>query len=183
MHFGLMTEEINHSYDGGLYAELIQNRIFKDDPQTPAHWSMIGDASAGTISLDDSQPINAALTTCLKLAVKNSAAGPVGAANDGYWGFPIKPNTTYRASFYAKGDKSVGPLLVSLQSADGKTTYAKESVPGVSDQWQRYTVSLTTSKDQAPALAERFVISAQSAGTVCLNLVSLFPPTFSIDHA
>src|SRR3954469_22161290 len=28
--FGLMTEEINHSYDGGLYAELIQNRIFKN---------------------------------------------------------------------------------------------------------------------------------------------------------
>jgi len=25
----LMTEEINHSYDGGLYAELIRNRIFK----------------------------------------------------------------------------------------------------------------------------------------------------------
>ena len=28
--FGLMTEEINHSYDGGLFAELIQNRTFQD---------------------------------------------------------------------------------------------------------------------------------------------------------
>src|SRR5262249_54799971 len=27
--FGLMTEEINHAYDGGLYAELIQNRTFQ----------------------------------------------------------------------------------------------------------------------------------------------------------
>ena len=35
--FGLMTEEINHSYDGGLYAELIQNRIFKDDKDKPVH--------------------------------------------------------------------------------------------------------------------------------------------------
>lgn len=24
--YGLMTEEINHSYDGGLYAEFIRNR-------------------------------------------------------------------------------------------------------------------------------------------------------------
>ncbi|MGD1090064.1 MAG: alpha-N-arabinofuranosidase, partial [Verrucomicrobiota bacterium] len=32
MLYGMMTEEINHSYDGGLYAELVQNRIFKDDP-------------------------------------------------------------------------------------------------------------------------------------------------------
>jgi len=28
--YGLMTEEINHSYDGGLFAELIQNRTFQD---------------------------------------------------------------------------------------------------------------------------------------------------------
>src|SRR2546422_539259 len=32
--YGLMTEEINYSYDGGLYAELIQNRIFRDPPDT-----------------------------------------------------------------------------------------------------------------------------------------------------
>ena len=53
MHFGLMTEEINHSYDGGLYAELVRNRTFKDDPKTPAHWSVVaspardGDHHAG----------------------------------------------------------------------------------------------------------------------------------------
>ena len=34
--FGLMTEEINHSYDGGLYAELIQNRTFQDPVPRPA---------------------------------------------------------------------------------------------------------------------------------------------------
>ena len=28
-----MTEEINHSYDGGLYAELIRNRAFLDDAE------------------------------------------------------------------------------------------------------------------------------------------------------
>ena len=27
MLYGLMTEEINYAYDGGLYAELIRNRI------------------------------------------------------------------------------------------------------------------------------------------------------------
>lgn len=30
--YGLMTEEINYSYDGGLYAELIRNRVFQDRP-------------------------------------------------------------------------------------------------------------------------------------------------------
>ena len=29
--YGLMTEEINYSYDGGLYAELVRNRTFRSD--------------------------------------------------------------------------------------------------------------------------------------------------------
>ncbi len=41
MLYGLMTEEINHSYDGGLYAELIRNRIFKDSKTKPEGWSLV----------------------------------------------------------------------------------------------------------------------------------------------
>src|SRR5450759_1364930 len=41
--YGLMTEEINHSYDGGLYAELIRNRIFKDNTAKPEGWSLVQD--------------------------------------------------------------------------------------------------------------------------------------------
>ncbi len=29
--YGLMTEEINYSYEGGLYAQLIRNTSFKED--------------------------------------------------------------------------------------------------------------------------------------------------------
>ncbi|MDQ1693608.1 MAG: alpha-L-arabinofuranosidase, partial [Acidobacteriaceae bacterium] len=36
--YGLMTEEINHSYDGGLYPELITNRAFMDDSYGPHGW-------------------------------------------------------------------------------------------------------------------------------------------------
>src|SRR5262249_13537264 len=73
MFYGLMTEEINHSYDGGLYAELIQNRIFKDsprgrqgqrrpqppDPANPPHWSVVKvDNADGSIMLDGENPVN-----------------------------------------------------------------------------------------------------------------------------
>jgi hypothetical protein len=33
--YGIMTEEINYSYDGGLYAELIRNRTFQDNASNP----------------------------------------------------------------------------------------------------------------------------------------------------
>src|SRR5580700_7376489 len=57
--YGLMTEEINHSYDGGLYAELIQNRAFLDNPTTPVHWSTVSDDnSAATITLDTANGLN-----------------------------------------------------------------------------------------------------------------------------
>src|SRR6516164_5488101 len=44
--YGLMTEEINHSYDGGLYAELIRNRAFGDNSEQPVHWSVVKDGGS-----------------------------------------------------------------------------------------------------------------------------------------
>ena len=49
--YGLMTEEINHAYDGGLYGELVQNRAFLDDAKTPVHWSLVtATGSAATMA-------------------------------------------------------------------------------------------------------------------------------------
>ena len=180
MLYGLMTEEINHAYDGGLYAELIQNRCFKDNRATPAHWSVVQEGGgAGSISLDNSQPVNAALTTCLKLEVgAASAKQRVGVANTGYWGIPITPNTRYRASVYAKASAGyTGPLTLTLESSDGATIYAKATVPHLTSAWQQYSVTLTTGK-AAPTTASRFVLSASGAGTLWFNQVSLFPPTY-----
>src|SRR5258708_39377940 len=70
--YGLMTEEINFSYDGGLYAELIRNRTFRDDPKNPVNWSAVEEGGGeGSISLDQSPGPNTALTTALKLEVSS----------------------------------------------------------------------------------------------------------------
>lgn len=180
MFYGLMTEEINYSYDGGLYGELIRNRIFKDSDTEPSHWSAVETGGSAGIALDTTQPINTALTTCLRLNVKTAPMGShVGAANDGYWGIPVKPNTKYRASFYAKSDGGAAPLTVSIESADGATIYASATVPKITIDWQPYAVTLSTGRNVVPTAATRFVITASRPGTVWLNLVSLFPPTFS----
>src|SRR5204862_6075163 len=102
--YGLMTEEINHAYDGGLYAELIRNRAFLDAGAAPAHWSAVhGDGAAAAIALDPGQLLNAAIPTSVRLDVTQAAAGHrAGIANEGYWGIPVRPKTRYRASFFAK---------------------------------------------------------------------------------
>jgi alpha-L-arabinofuranosidase len=177
---GLMTEEINHAYDGGLYAELVQNRAFKDNRTRPVHWSVIQEnGGTGSIELDNAHPINEALTTCLKLSVV--AATPerrVGVANDGYWGIPVKPRTKYRCSFFARsGDGFRDGLTVSLESADGTAVHARGSISRITDAWKQYSVTLTTG-DVKPSTANRIVLSTAGIGTLYFNLVSLFPPTF-----
>jgi len=122
MLYGLMTEEINHSYDGGLYAELIRNRIFKDNPTKAEGWSLVQEdtinskasmkiiaATQDNVPFDERRhAINGALQSCLRLTVEK-AGSRVGIANEGYWGIPVKPNTAYKASFYLKGTGTIQP--------------------------------------------------------------------------
>src|SRR5437763_15631675 len=110
-----MTEEINCSDDGGLYAELIRNRTFKENAQSPIHWSVVKYGGAdGSISLDNSTVPGTALTAALKLdATSISGNQRVGVANEGYWGITVKKNTTYNVSFYARAvDNFKGTLAV-----------------------------------------------------------------------
>lgn len=200
--YGLMVEEVNHSLDGGLYAELIRNRIFRDPPDTayrnpvngedppariaalkPApipHWSAVTSGGARcSLATDTRKPVNTtALTTSLRLQISSAGAqGRAGVANDGYWGIPVRPNTRYRASFYARAEGLAGPLTVDIESNNGSVVFAKGSVPHLTSQWKKYELTLTTG-NVTPSKTNRFVISAAKPGTVWLNLVSLFPPTY-----
>jgi len=178
--YGLMTEEINHSYDGGLYAELIRNRAFLDDAASPAHWTAIqGEGAAAAIALDANQPLNATIATSLRVEVTQASSGhAAGVANEGYWGIPVKPNTRYRASFYAKTAPGVtGPITAAIQSDDGKTTYASGRVASLTQEWKPYEVTLSTA-NVTPTAKARFVLTVDRPGTIWLSLVSLFPPTY-----
>jgi alpha-N-arabinofuranosidase len=175
--FGLMTEEINHSYDGGLFAELIQNRTFQDPGprrgSVPIHWSVVGH---GKVTTDETGPVNPALPVSLKLDL---AGGECGVANDGYWGVPVRPDTTYTASFYAKaGGGFAGPVRASIRTDDGDVSVARGETQPVTDAWNKYTVTLRTGHDAPPTSKARFVLSAGGRGSVSFSLVSLFPPTY-----
>jgi alpha-N-arabinofuranosidase len=180
LHYGLMTEEINHSYDGGLYAELVQNRAFLDNDARPVHWSVVqGAGAAATIALDRAEPLNDILTNSLRLdAASASETGRAGISNDGYWGIPVTPNTTYRLSFYARADAHFkGPITVAIESDDGATTFAHAKVSRVGAEWKLHTVTLKTGA-VTPTAKTRLTLSINQPGTVWFNLVSLFPPTF-----
>jgi len=178
--YGLMTEEINYSYDGGLYGELVRNRAFLDNPSKPDHWSLFAlRDSKGTISLDSHQPFNESIPASLRLdATAASPGAPVGVSNEGYWGIPLMRGATYHASFYARASGSVGPLTVSIVSDEGKTVYAKQRIPQLTNDWGHYEVDLKVGRWITPTAKTRLVLAVGHPGTVWFGFVSLFPPTW-----
>jgi alpha-N-arabinofuranosidase len=181
MLYGLMTEEINFSYDGGLYAEMVRNRAFQDkDHLAPAHWYLVekGDSSA-SIKLDPTIGPSEALHSSLRIDVtKADPENQAGLLNDGYWGMAVRPNTTYRGSFYAKAaSDSMGPVTALL--VDNKTgrALATATVAAIGREWKQYNFTLHTGDLEASS-TNHLVLSFARPGTAWLSLVSLFPPTF-----
>src|SRR3978361_2165220 len=97
MLYGLMTEEINFSYDGGLYAERVRNRTLGARSHAqPMHWFLVQEGNgSGTMTLDDTSGPSEALQNSLQVDVTQAdARNPVGVYNDGYWGMAVRPNTS-----------------------------------------------------------------------------------------
>ena|SRR6185437_12294508 len=178
--YGLMTEEINFSYDGGLYAELIRNRVFKDSAKKAAFWDVLqGPDDKCSIHLDKNVPINKDISVSLRFDVEKNM-GKVGIANEGYWGFPIRPAVTYNGRLYVrKTGTASGALTVALESLDGSMVYASAEITGISEQWQLYHFTLTTAGIIPRTSDAQFVITTTRTGSYWFNLVSLFPPTWN----
>lgn len=178
-HYGIFYEDINHSADGGLYAELIRNRSFEDAVEYPYHWNLLCDKANGYIELVCWGQLNKSQKQCLKVELRDVASNHSGTAtllNEGYWGINAVKGQEYTYSFWAKQSGYAGNIKVSLTSADGKTKYgsvmATEKVKGG---WTKYSGKIRCTGNDAQA---RFALTFNTKGKVFLDMVSLFPPTY-----
>lgn len=179
--YGLMTEEINYSYDGGLYAELVNNRAFETNRGPgAAGWTILqnGDARA-TMDIDKTTGPSEALAHSLKLTVENAAPkSEAGIVNGGFWGIPVHPSEQYRGSFYAKADnENIGAVTIRLINDNTGAVVATATVPALSTDWHRYEYTLKAGAVTASA-ANHLTLSVEHPGTAWFSLVSLFPPTY-----
>lgn len=178
--YGLMTEEINHSYDGGIYSELVRNRAFQDNARHPVDWTILEDGNAqASMQIDHGAGPSTALATSLKLTVqKADASNAAGIVNDGYWGIPLRAHTDYAGSFYAKASGAQsGPVEMKLIDDDTGAVIAEGSVPALTNDWKQYKLRLHTGQIETSA-RNHLALSVQQPGTVWFSLVSLFPPTY-----
>lgn len=174
---GIFFEDINYAADGGLYAELIENRDFeyalsdkdgRDKNWTSTHsWSMEG--SGSTLTIDTVSPIHPNNPHFAVLKTTQLGASLI---NTGWEGIVLKKGEKYDFSFFAKQmeGKSAG-VSVRLIGKNGEV-YAKTTAIGFATSWKKKNVVLTSNADAVDAKLE---IKPLATGKFALDMVSLFP--------
>lgn len=178
LQYGIMIEDINHSIDGGLYAELIQNRAFQGSsvyPSTIDPWTSVGPA---VLLLSNTSPtLSSALPTYLK--VTSNATAAIGVKNPGWWGIDVQVQT-YTGKLWASGTYT-GNFTATLESAISNDTWATVEIvgKGIAGQWTEYHFTLEPTAS-APNSNNTFSLTwTPAAGqTVNIGFMSLFPPTY-----
>jgi alpha-N-arabinofuranosidase len=186
--FGIFFEDLNYAADGGLYAELIQNRSFEYSPTEQAKWGPFSfwdlvktGEGDGHLGLGNVRPVHANNPHYLILTVTKSGDG-VGIANRGFDQIPVTGGAGYEASFWAyqaymgimwgAGDQTKPmPVTVRLEGKDGSVlAEAKFEISG--REWKQHRATLTPSRSDPAA---RFVLLAHDQGGLALDMVSLMP--------
>ena len=172
--YGLFFEDINYAADGGLYAELVQNRSFEycqvgDTTMPPLFsWESVGDC---TLSVENDQPLNEHNTNYLKLDIERKG-GDAGVANSGFDGIPLDAGAKYDFSCYVRKGQwtGSGTVRVTLE-ANGIECGAFE-FSDMSKGWKKIEGVIVSDQTVEDA---RLVITTQGRGDLYLDMVSLFP--------
>ena len=179
--YGIMSEEINHSYDGGLYAEMVSNRTFQTmrGPNLE-NWTLIQNgASRATIEIDKKTGPSAALTHSLKFVTQSPEPhAEAGFYNTGFWGMALRPFTLYRGSFYSKAESpAIGSITIRLVNDESGSVTASTKVQALDMAWRRYEFTLKTGA-LVPSTKNHLEFLVQHSGAAWFTLISLFPPTY-----
>ncbi len=166
--YGIFFEEINRAGDGGLYAEMLENRSFEDNASTISAWKSTG---TGQLSLDRQQPINERNETSLRMDMTGAGGSVV---NSGFnnVGLAIEKGKKYNASFYIRsGNDFNGSVTARLETRVGKVL-AQEKIETIGTAWKKHELTL---KAKGSTQTARFVLEADGEGSLWFDMVSLVP--------
>ena len=170
--YGLFFEDINHAADGGLYAELIQNRSFeyceidKQDYTPFTAWDKSEGAKWEVIS---DRPLNQENLHHLRV---EAGAGDF-IRNAGYnTGIFVEAGKRYDFSVFARAERAA-TVAVTIQDITGKV-YAlnRLTLEDTKGEWKKYELTMKAADTSYEA---KLVITFEEAGVYEFDMVSLFP--------
>ncbi len=184
--FGIFFEDINYAADGGLYAELVQNRSFEYNPAERREWHPFSfwdflspGFSIGHISVETSDPVHPNNPHYIILDIEvvgnyqqYKGLTGVGIRNYGFDGMVIKKGERYDFSLFARLiSENPVELHISLQTPRD-SIIAQNTLYVSSGSWQKYKAVLTASANCDSA---SLVVLARNTGRLAIDMVSLFP--------
>ena len=183
--FGIFIEDLNYTADGGLYAELVQNRSFEYAPSdvdantknTPwdnfTAWTFLKSGNGiGTLSLESKNPLNESNPHYVEIKILTSGKYGVGIRNSGYDGIVLNKGKKYVFSAFIRNPSSdTIPARIRLITNDGKII-AQQDFFTNGNQWQKYSFTLVADNDTENANIE---LLFTRTGIVDVDMVSLFP--------
>lgn len=142
-------------------------------------WSLEPRGGAkGEMKITEANPMNAASSRSLAMTVYPGEApdARVALVNSGYWGIHVQTGVSYRLKFHLRPEGYRGQLSASLESGSG-TVLARHDFGTIdpSSRWHEYAAELKADGNDPRA---RFVLSFRGEGTLQVDWVSLFPPTY-----
>ncbi len=180
---GIFFEDINYGADGGLYAEMIQNRDFEYSKADNAKWNAMtswkvsGEGIKATISeenpIHENNPHYVILEISSSLApVRGLGGSEKGASfqNEGWDGIAVKKSEKYDISLFTKTISGKNAIKVKL-IADGKTI-AETTFSVASKEWKQQKAVLKANETAANCVLS---IEPQQVGSFAIDFVSLFP--------
>lgn len=173
---GIFYEDINYGADGGLYAELIQNRGFEYDMSDKegrdrnwnnrTAWSVI---NADTFLIDTVSPIHANNRHYAVLQIEKTGTALV---NEGFNGIAVKAGEKYDLSLFARSpEETKGRIVVRLTGKNGEI-YGETATRIIGTDWKKQEAVITATRTADDA---RIEVIPQQTGRVDLDMVSLFP--------
>lgn len=170
--FGIFFEDINYAADGGLYAELIQNRSFEYSSADNKKWNPLtawATSASNSVSVESDSPLH---ENNPHYAVIHATGADTALRNEGFDGIALKAGEKYDLSLFARTIAGgPGPILARLESRSG-TVLAEAGFTGVTKQWSKFAATFEPKESDAVA---RLTIVASGTGSVGLDMVSLFP--------
>jgi alpha-L-arabinofuranosidase len=177
MLVGVFFEDINYAADGGLYAELLQNRDFeyalsdkegKDKSWTHTKsWHLNGNGLV--LAIDSVKPIHPNNLHYAILKVDKIGGGLV---NEGFDGIAVKAGEKYDLSLFAGNpDQKSKKLVIRLIGKNGEN-FGETTVSANSTGWKKFSAVLIAKQTANDAQLE---IVPQTSGSLALDLISLFP--------
>lgn len=176
MLIGIFYEDINYAADGGMYAELIQNRGFEYSPgdrggdkswNSYKAWNLRGDNAK--FAIETSSPVHINNKHYAVLEVEKPGAA---LQNEGFDGIAIKKGDKYDFSFFARNDDTKSKRITIRLSDKNGNTIGETNVTVKSNKWKKYSTVITANKTEDKAVLE---LIPQTAGKVSLDMISLFP--------